>query len=68
MSDVDLVREFAGNDYDHNTSNHRHGSAATANTDDYNDPHERRLLIADVLRACVFCSHGPVGRIRVIRI
>jgi hypothetical protein len=53
MSDVDLVREYPGNDHDHNTSNHCHGSSATANTDDYNDPHERRLLIADVRRGCV---------------
>ena len=68
MSDLDLVRGYAGNDHDHNTSNHRHSSAATADTDDYNDPHERRLLIADVRRGCVCCSHGPVGRIRVIRI
>jgi len=68
MSDVDLVRKFAGNDHDHNTSNHRHSSAATADTDDYNDPHERRLLIADVRRGCVCCRPGRLGRIRVIRI
>ena len=68
MSDVDLVREFPGNDHDNNTSNYCHGSSATANTDDYNDPYERRLLIADVRRGCVCCSDGPVGRIRVIRI
>ena len=47
MSDFDLVRQFAGVDDDHNASNHGHGSATTAHTNDhYNDAHERRLLIA----------------------
>ena len=68
MSDVDLVREFPGNDHDHNTSNYCHGSSATANTDDYNDPYERRLLIADAVAVASVVSDGPVGRIRVIRI
>lgn len=45
MSDLDLVREFAGIDHDHNASNHGHGSAATAHTNDNNnDSHGRRLL------------------------
>jgi len=57
MSDLDLVRGYAGNDHDHDTSNHRHGSAATADTDDYNDPHERRLLVAEVRSGRAFCSH-----------
>jgi hypothetical protein len=39
------VWELAGNDDDHNPSNHCHGSATTARTnDDYNNAHERRLL------------------------
>jgi hypothetical protein len=45
MSDLDLVREFARDDHDHNASNDGHGSATTASTnDDYDDTHERRLL------------------------
>jgi hypothetical protein len=41
------VLEHAGDEHDHNASNHGHDSAATAHTnDDYNDAHGRRLLIA----------------------
>ena len=54
--------EHAGDEHDHNASNHGHDSAATANTnDDYNDAHERRLLIAKAGRRFVCCRHGPVA-------
>lgn len=46
-SDVGFVFEYAGDDHDYNTSNHGHGSTATARTNnDYNDAHGQRLLIA----------------------
>jgi hypothetical protein len=40
--------ELAGDDHNHNASNHGHGSPATGARvahDDNNDAHERRLLI-----------------------
>jgi hypothetical protein len=42
------VLDLAGDDYNHNASNHGHGSPATGARvahDDNNDAHERRLLI-----------------------
>jgi len=56
------VLEHAGDEHDHNASNHGHDSAATAHTnDDYNDAHERRLLIAKAGGRFVCCRHGPVA-------
>ena len=46
-SDLRFVLQHAGDEHDHNPSDHGHGSTATARTnDDYNDAHGRRLLIA----------------------
>jgi hypothetical protein len=60
------VLQHAGVDHDHNASNHSHDSAATAyNTNDYNNAHERRLLIPKSAHGFVCCKHGPCGRLRV---
>ncbi len=46
--------QHAGDEHDHNPSDHGHDSTATACTnDDYNDAHGRRLLIAKACRGRV---------------
>ena len=53
--------EHAGDEHDHNASNHGHDSAATAHTnDDYNDAHERRLLSSQARRGRTYVG-GACG-------
>jgi len=65
--DAGIVWELTGDDHNHDASDHGHGSPATsryAHDDNYH-AHGRRLLIPEVRRGSICCSHGPVGRLRI---
>jgi len=63
--DVGFVLEFdAGDDHNHNASNHGHGPATSRVALDDNNDARGRLLIARAGRGCVCRRHGPVGRLR----
>jgi len=63
--DVGFVLELdTRDDYNHNASNHGHGSATASRctkNDHNNDPHGRRLLIAKAGRGCVCRRDGLVA-------
>jgi hypothetical protein len=66
-SDVGFVLELdAGDDHNHNASNHGHGPATSYRcADDDNNDARGRLLIARAGRGYVCRRHGPVGRLRI---
>jgi hypothetical protein len=67
-SDLGFVLQHAGNNYDHNPSDHGRDSPGTgpcrAHDDNY-DAHGRRLLIVKIRRGRVCCSQGSVGHPRI---
>jgi len=64
--DVGFVLEFdAGDDHNHNASNHGRGSATSRVALDDNNDARGRLLIARAGRGCVCCR--PCGRLRIER-
>ena len=64
--DVGFVLEFdAGDDHNHNASNHGHGPATSRVALDDNNDARGRLLIARAGRGCVCCR--PCGRLRIER-
>ena len=54
----------AGDDHNHNASNHGHGPATSRVALDDNNDARGRLLIARAARGYVCRRHGPVGRLR----